>query len=112
MAKRYALDGALLTEKPGIEIGDKIYAVDNRKSTVEKVMKLSEKSDNEFKEESFAILDKTIELILGGKALNEIQDMDMPYPAFQKLFELVMAAATGEEPEAVAERFQEEKQKA
>lgn len=39
MAKIYTLDGKLLTERPEIRIGDKIYAVDDRTKHGEKAFR-------------------------------------------------------------------------
>ena len=39
----------------------------------------------------------------------EIDRMDMPFPAYQRLFELVMNAVTGQEDEPDKARFQTEK---
>ena len=33
--------------------------------------------------------------------------MNMPYPAYQKLFTLVLAAVTDEDPEAIEARFRD-----
>ncbi len=38
--KLYTIDNALLTECPEIRIGDKVYPLDDRQKTAEKVMKL------------------------------------------------------------------------
>ena len=40
MAKMYTLDGALLTGAPEVRIGDKVFHVDNRVSTVKKLDKV------------------------------------------------------------------------
>lgn len=103
MAKMYTLDHKLLTETPEIRIGEKIYAVDNRQKTVRKIQEVSKDISNE---DPYTGMDKVLELAMGAKAAKEIDDMDMPFPAYQQMFELVMAAVTGEEPEAVASRFQ------
>lgn len=104
MAKLYTLDHKLLTDTPEIRIGEKIYAVDNRQKTVKKIQEVSKT----IKEDPYTGMDKVLELAVGAKAAKEIDEMNMPYPAYQKMFELVMAAVTGEEPETVAERFQGE----
>lgn len=104
MAKLYTLDHKLLTDTPEIRIGEKIYAVDNRQKTVKKIQ---EASKDISRDDPYSGIDKVLEMALGAKAAQEIDELNMPYPAYQKMFELVMAAVTGEEPEAVAERFQD-----
>ena len=105
MAKLYTLDHKLLTDTPEIRIGEKIYAVDNRQKTVKKIQAAAKKIENS---DPYGGIDAVLELALGAKAAREIDDLDMPYPAYQNMFELVMAAVTGEEPEEIAARFQGE----
>ena len=45
---------------------------------------------------------------MGQKAAQEIDELNLPWPAYQKMFELVMAAVTGDEPEEIEGRFQGE----
>ncbi len=42
--KLYTIDNALLTECPEIRIGDKVYPLDDRQKTAEKVMNLFRKT--------------------------------------------------------------------
>lgn len=107
MGKLYTLDGKLLVETPEIRIGDKCYAVDNRKKTLDRITKLMQQDGTDMER-----MDEAMEQALGKAAVRELNVAEMPWPAYEKLFELVMAAMTGEEPEAVADRFQEEKNKA
>ena len=105
MAKLYTLDHKLLVDTPELRIGEKIYAVDNRTKTVKKIQEASKEITGD---DPYTGMELVLELALGQKAASEIDEMDMPYPAYQKMFELVMAAVTGEEPEEVAARFQGE----
>ncbi|WP_085833500.1 hypothetical protein [Clostridium merdae] len=104
MGKLYTLDEKLLVGTPEIRIGDKVYPVDDRQKTVKKLMKMTNDKDSVEKN-----MDDVLRLALGEKAAKEIDEKDLPFPAYQKLFELVMSAMTGEEPEEVAARFQAEK---
>ena len=103
MSKLYTLDQKLLTDTPEVRIGDHCYPVDNRQKTVKKLMQISSDDQDQ--------VDKALEIAFGAKAAKEIDAMDMPFPAYQKLFELVMAAVTGEDPEEISARFQREKDK-
>lgn len=105
MAKLYTLDNKLLTDTPEIRIGEKIYAVDNRTKTVKKIQAVSKDISAE---NPYSSMDEVLKLAMGEKAAKEINDMDMPYPSYQQMFELVMAAVTGEDPEEIAGRFQGE----
>lgn len=108
MAKMYTLDNKLLVDKPEIRIGDKCYAVDDRAKTVKTAMKMFEKKDSET--DNVDMIDDTLKLLLGEKAFKEIEALDLSWAAYQGLMELALAAATGEEPETMKERFQESKE--
>lgn len=101
MGKMYTLDGKMLTDTPEVRVGEKIYPVDNRKKTVTRVMALMKdgKSGEDLKR-----MDDAARLLLGTSAYSEIEAMELPWPAWQRLFELLMAAVTGEDADEA--RFQ------
>lgn len=99
MGKLYTLDQKLLTNTPEIRIGEKIYPIDDRTKTVMKATKLDTANVEN--------VSKILELALGQKAAKEVEEMNLPFAAYQQLLEIIIAAMTGEEPEAVAARFQE-----
>ena len=92
MGKMYTLDKKLLCSSPEIRIGEKVYPVDDRKNTVIKLTKLFNDSKGDVEK-----VDEALELAFGEK-FKEIDEMDLSFAAYQKLFELVIAAMTGEEP--------------
>ena len=92
MGKLYTLDGKLLTETPEIRVGEKIYPVDNRKKTVTKILDAATSAS---KNTSADVIDRCLELALGKPAAKELNEMDLPFPAYMQLFTLVISAATG-----------------
>lgn len=104
MVQMYTIDGAMLTEVPKIILGDKLYPVDNRTKNIKAMAKLKAEDGGKDVDEQM------LELLLGKKAAKEIEDMNLPWPAYQRLLELVTAAATGEEPDEA--RFREAKEAA
>lgn len=104
--KMYSIDNALLTETPEIRIGDKVYPVDDRQKTVEKIIKLAPETSEDGKKDNVKMMRETFALAFGKEHSREIEDMNLPYPAYLRLFETVIAAITGETPEAVSKRFQ------
>lgn len=104
MGKMYTLDNKLLTETSEIRIGDKIYPVDDRVKTVKKIQKIYENMSDD----AYGSIYEAFALALGPKAAEEIDAMNMPFKAYQKVFELLMAALTGEDPDVIADRFQDE----
>ena len=103
MGKLYTLDGKLLTETPEIRVGEKIYPVDKRKKTVTKIL---DAAAGATKNSSADVIDRCLELALGKAAAKELNEMDLPFPAYMQLFTLVISAATGENPQDVEQRFQ------
>lgn len=103
MGKLYTLDNKLLTETSEIRIGDKVYPVDDRVKTVKKIQEVSKN----ISEDPYGGISEALELALGSKAAKEIEEMNMPHKAYQRMFELVMAAVTGEDPDEIATRFQD-----
>ncbi len=101
MAKLYTLDDKLLTEVPEVRVGDKVYPVDNRQKTVMAIQRAMEQTDAD----PAAQMSAALRLALGEQAERELAARDLPYPAVQALFALVLAAVTGEEAEAVQRRF-------
>lgn len=107
MGKLYTLDEKLLIGTPEIRIRDKVYPVDDRQKTVKKLMKLTVDESN-----STENMDETMKLAFGEKAFREIDAMNLPFPAYQQIFELTVSAMTGEDPEEVSARFQNAKKSA
>ena len=104
--KLYTIDNARLTECPEIRIGDKVYPLDDRQKTAEKVMKLIPEDGADSRKESMKMIREAFALVFGKEHAQEIDDMNLRYPAYLRLFETVIAAMSGEEPEDVAKRFQ------
>lgn len=94
MARMYTFDNKLLCGSPEIRIGDKVYSIDDRTSTVKKVLKIFSEKDNDALDNAEEVLKLAF-----GKSYSEINTMDMPFSAYQKLTETVISAMTGQEQE-------------
>ena len=92
MSKMYTFDAKLLCGSPEIRIGDKVYPIDDRTSTVKKVLKIFSNKEND----NLDSADEALKLAF-GKNYNEINALDMPFSAYQKLTEIVISAMTGQE---------------
>ena len=101
MAKIYTTDGKLLCETPQIEIGGKLFAVDNRKSTYDKIQEAIEKSDGSKSEERIIL-----EYALGKAQMKEIDAMDLSVKGFMTLLTYVHAAIFDISFEEAEARFQ------
>ena len=90
---------------PQLKIVDKLYTVDNRQSTWDKIQKVQE--DDKLTDNVKS--DKIFELALGIDALNEIKKMDLPVENSIYLMYCVMGAITGEEPKKLQETAKNQK---
>ena len=84
---------------PQLKVGDKLYTVDNRKSTFDKVQAVQEDTRLSTPEKE----KKMFELTLGKQQAKEILDLDMTVQEYQYFTFCIMAAITGEEPEVLME---------
>jgi len=100
MAKIYTTDGKVITEAPQIQIGDRLFAVDTRKSTYDKMQKEIEKNKGDRAEE-----DVILEYAFGKAAFKQIQEMDLPLNGFLNLITYVYAAMFDISFEEAQERF-------
>ena len=99
MARMYTLDKKLLCGSPEIRVGEKVYPVDDRTKNVKAILKLFKDKKNEDIEGT----EEALKLAFGEK-WKEIEAMNLPFAAYQKLVELVIAALTGEEPKEEKEQ--------
>lgn len=106
------ISGKITNQLPMVRIReDKVYTVNNRKNTilnmqamVQEAQKKAEKEKGEFDE--FKLMNKVMEMLLGGKNAKEIDEMDLPLPEYKIVYEAIMAAATGKSLEEAEDRFQ------
>lgn len=96
MAKIYATDGKIITESPKIQIGDKLYSVDDRQSTFEKINKSLQKNPED--------IGAVFALVFGKEQAAEIEKLELSVKGTQNLLIYVFAAIKGCEFEE-AEKF-------
>lgn len=92
---------------PQLKIGDKLYTVDNRQSTWDKIQAIQadDKLNNEEK------TNKIYELALGKEATKEIKELDLPVENNTYLSFCVMGAITGEDPNELQKMAKEQTRK-
>lgn len=108
MAKMYTLDEKLLTGTPEIRIGDKVYPVDDRQKTVKKILDICEKNAEA---KDMGMVDEVFKLAFAPENFEKIEKMELSWAAYQKLFQIVISAVTGEDTEETEKRFQGEEKK-
>lgn len=97
MAKIYTTQGRILYERPQIQIGNKLYTVDNRQSTFKKLEKQLTKDAND--------MEKVFEIVFGAEEAKEIIDMDLSYQGTVDLVIYIFAAIKGIEFEEAEKEF-------
>ena len=87
------------SERPKLQVGDKLYLVDNRKSTFTKLMKIQ--SDKSLEEAVKEV--KIFELVFGKEATKEIIALDLCVEDYTNLTFYMMSAITGKNVEELKE---------
>lgn len=92
---------------PQLKIGDKLYTVDDRQSTWDKIQDVQANQELTEKEKN----DKIYKLALGEDASKEIRKMDLPVEKNVYLSYCVMGAITGEDPKELQKMAKEQLRK-
>jgi len=79
---------------------DIICTVNNRKSNVLKVYAMAKEIEKKNGQEGgekdeFAIMQKSLEMLIGVKEAKAIEEMDLPITEYRDIFQAVMAASQG-----------------
>lgn len=100
MAKIYTTDGKLLVDMPQVQIGDKLFAVDNRKSTYDKMQEAVSKAKDGNEERII------LEYAFGKEQMKEIDAMELSVKGYMNLLTYVHAAIFDISFEEAEARFQ------
>lgn len=92
-------------EFPQLKIGNKLYDVNNKKSTFNKIQAISNNAEYTVDEQN----EKIFSLAFGEENAKEILDMDLPVENFNYLTFCVMGAITGEDPKKLQEEAKKRK---
>lgn len=79
---------------PQLKIADKLYTVDNRQKTFDKITKIQKNTELDDNEKT----NKIYELALGEDAAKEILEMNLPVESSVYLSYCIMGAIVGEDP--------------
>lgn len=92
---------------PQLKIGDKLYTVDDRQKTWEKIQEVQDDKELNEKERT----SKIYELALGKEASKEIEDLDLPVSSAMHLSYCIIGAIIGEEPNLLEKQSKEQMRK-
>lgn len=93
--------------QPQLKIGDKLYTVDDRQKTWEKIQEVQNDSKLLEKEKT----SKIYELALGKEASKEISDLNLSVSNATHLSYCIMGAIIGESPETLEQQSKEQMRK-
>jgi len=96
----YVIDSTRLNQRPEIRIGDRIFGIDNRLSTFEKMNAHIKNPKDGMRE-----FDIIIGGALGDAAYNEILEMDLPYAVMRDIVVIILAAIQDISEEEAHSRF-------
>lgn len=82
---------------PQLKIADKLYTVDNRQKTFDKITKIQKNTELDDNEKT----NKIYELALGEDAAKEILKMNLPVESSVYLSYCIMGAIVGEDPKKI-----------
>lgn len=101
--KIYTTENNVLTDAPEIQIGDKLYAVDNSYETFEQLQKQLSENPNDFNSIYY--------LVFGEEKGQEIVDMKLSVTGTKNLITYVMAAILDISFEEAQDSFRKEEQR-
>lgn len=107
MAKHIDLSEMLSNERPTITINGNKYVVNDEKSNILHM-------NSEMKKEGLSeseMIDKVIVLLLGKKALKEIEAMGFGVSQYLTIFYALIATVNNDEMDVVEKRFQDQRSK-
>lgn len=84
---------------PQLKIADKLYTVDNRQKTFDKITKVQKNTELDDNERT----NKIYELALGKDAAKEILEMNLPVESSVYLSYCIMGAIVGDDPKKLQE---------
>lgn len=106
-AKIYDISTFITNELPKMVItNDIIVTVNNRKSTVMNVQAMIMEFEKKASEQEMGqaeadtkMMEKTLQMLIGESNAKKIEELDLPLPEYKKIFETIMAAAQGVNPD-------------
>lgn len=112
MAQIIDITSRITNELPMVRITNElVITVNNRKNTIlsmqamiNETAKKSKEADGTFDE--VQMMKKSMEMLIGKKATDEVEALDLPFPEYKLVYQAIMAAATGNSVEEVEKRFQ------
>lgn len=92
-----------ITEELIVTVKNRKNDIMNMQAMIQEEQRKAEKGDGQFNE--IKMIEKSLRMLVGEKAANEIEAMDLPLPDYKTVYTAVMAAATGSSLEEVEKLF-------
>lgn len=104
MSKVIDITSKLTNDRPKLKVTDDLeFEIDNRKNTIFEVEKLLNDEDVN----NIAVIDTILEKLMGKKAVEELNNLELSFDSYQVIFTAAMAGAMGEDYEVAEARFRE-----
>ncbi|MCM1468487.1 MAG: hypothetical protein NC086_10080 [Alistipes sp.] len=100
MGQLIDISAKITNELPCIRITpEMVVTVNNRKSTVLSIQAMVQESERKTKQgketSDEAFMKKTLEMLIGKKNADAIEEMDLPLPEYKEMYQTIMDVATG-----------------
>ena len=105
MAKHIDISAKITLERPTVTFCGKTYEVNNGKNNMLLLQQYMSEEHGDIE-----MLFRAIDTLLGKKASEEIDKLDLPLDALETVYLAVMAAASGEDYEEAEARFRKTNQ--
>lgn len=112
MAQIIDITGRITNELPIVRVTDNlVITVNNRKNTIMNMQAMISETQRKAAEndgtfDELKMMRVIMDMLIGKKAADEVEALDLPFPEYKLVYQAVMAAATGNSMEDVERRFQ------
>lgn len=112
MAQIIDITGRITNELPMVRVTDNlVITVNNRKNTIMNMQAMISEAQKKAAEnggdfDELKMMRTCMDMLIGKKAADEVEALDLPFPEYKLVYQAVMAAATGNSMEDVEKRFQ------
>lgn len=101
MATIIDISAKITNELPVLKVSDELsFSINNRKSVVLSIQCMVNENEKKAKQgkeiDDMAFMNKALEMLIGKKNTEAIEEMDLPLPEYKEVFQTIMRCATGD----------------
>lgn len=92
----YDISSKISNSTPTVKVNDElIFSVNNRRNTILTLQMKVKKMDDSKEYDETKYMEEALILLTSKETVKKINDLNLPFPEYKLVFEVVMAAATG-----------------